>query len=347
MRSTLCLAVVLAAITPLVGACRRPDTGASYSPVEVPVVVVSIHSIPEIIITSGAIDAVNKADIAFLVAGRVASVEVEDGEQVAKGQLLASLDPSDYRQTLAIAEAKLGEVSSRYARLSRLHELGSLTDSDFDKANAALKEAESSAELARRQLDYTELRAPFDGIVVRHGIAAGVVAVPAVPVFTVLAPAPVWANVGIAEADARRVRPGQAAQVYLPAAGNWSLEGHVEAVLPQADPLSRSFTAKIRLENADGLLRPGNVIIAHIMTSASHSAITIPPGAVQKNPDGSLFVWIVDPVRHTAVRQIIEVGALRTTEVEISNGLRPGDQVVTVIPLTLFEGTPLRVIPAQ
>jgi RND family efflux transporter MFP subunit len=347
MRSTPCLAVILAAITPLVDACRRPDTDASYGPVEVPAVVVSIHAIPETIIASGAIDAVNKADIAFLVAGRVASVEVEDGAQVAKGQLLASLDPSDYGQTLAIAEAKLGEVSSRHARLTRLRELGSLTDADFDKANAALKEAESSAELARRQLGYTELRAPFDGIVVRHGVAAGVVVVPAVPVFTVLAPAPVWANVGIAEADARRVRPGQAAQVCLPAAGGWSHEGHVEAVLPQADPLSWSFTAKIRLENADGLLRPGNVIIAHIMTGASHGAMTIPPGAVQKNPDGSLFVWVVDPARHTAVRQIVEVGALRTTEVEIDSGLRPGDQVVTVIPLTLFEGTPLRVIPAQ
>lgn len=347
MRSAPRLAVVIAAVAPLVDACRRLDTDASYAPVDVPVVVVSIHSIPETIIASGAIDAVSKADIAFLVAGRVASVEVEDGAQVAKGQLLARLDPSDYRQTLAIAEAKLGEASSRHARLSRMHELGSLTDSDFDKANAALKEAESSAELARRQLDYTELRAPFDGVVVSHGVAAGVVAIPAAPVFTVLAPAPVWANVGIAEADARRVRPGQVAKVYLPAAGDGSREGHVDAVLPQADPLSRSFTAKIRLENADGLLRPGNVIIAHILTGSRRGAITVPPQAVQRNPDGSLFVWVVDPVRHAAVRQIVEAGALRTTEVEVAGGLKPGDKVVTVVPLTLFEGTPLRAIPAQ
>ena len=68
---------------------------------------------------------------------------------------------------------------------------------------------------------------------------------------------------------------------------------------------------------------------------------------VQKNPDGSLFVWLIDSTRHTAVRQLVEVAALRASEVEIASGLRDGDQVVLNVPHTLFEGEPLNIAGAQ
>jgi len=348
LASTAAFAAVVVTTTALLtmtGCHRTPDT-PSGSETAVSVINVTRHDITDEIIVAGAIEAVDKAEIGFLVAGRVVSVDVEDGDEVKKDQVLARLDPSDFQQTLAIAESRLAEIRARHERLSKLHDLGSLTATDFDKIESALHEAESTAELARRQLAYTELRAPFDGRAVRRGLAAGVIVVPAAPVFTVLAPAPVWANVGVAEADARRVQPGQNAQVFLPATGNQVNIGKVEAVLPQADPLSRSFTVKIRLENTNHVLHPGNVVTAHIATGSTHSAITLPPQAVQKHPDGSLYVWIVDPTRHTAMRQIVEAGPLQTSEVEISSGLNPGDQVVLNVPLTLFEGTQIKVTVA-
>jgi RND family efflux transporter MFP subunit len=342
----LALPVVFAAVTLSLIGCRRSPEALAGDEAAVQVISVSTKALPDEIIAAGAIDAVDKAEVGFLVAGRIVSVDVEDGAEVKKDQVLARIDPSDLQQTLAIAESRLAEVSARHERLTKLHELGSLTDTDFDKIESALHEAQSSAELARHQLAYTELRAPFDGIAVRRGLAAGVVAVPAAPVFTVLAPAPVWANVGVAEADARRVQHGQGAQVFLPASNDQSNIGKVEAVLPQADPLSRSFTVKIRLANDNHALHPGNVVTAHIATGTSHVAITLPPQAVQKHPDGSLYVWIVDPTRHTSARQIVETGPLQNTEIEISSGLKPGDLVVLNVPFTLFEGTPLKVTVA-
>jgi RND family efflux transporter MFP subunit len=322
--------------------CRRGPAGAEAAAVEVRAIRVSTRAIPDEITAAGAIEAVQKADVGFLVAGRVLEVSVEDGTDVIRGQLLARLDPADYQQRLAIAEASLAEVRARHERLTRMHDLGSLTASDFDRIESALKEAESGAELARRQLAYTELRAPFDGQAVRSGIAVGQAVVPAVPVFTVLAPAPVWANVGVAEGDAHRVRAGQSVRVVLPSAGDRLFAGTVETVLPQAEPLSRSFTVKILLDNADHLLHPGNVVTARIATGTIHHAVTLPPEAVQRYPDGALFAWTVDPQRHTAARQIIETGQLRGDVVEVTSGLKPGDVVVTSVPLTLFEGMALR-----
>ena len=327
--------------------CRRGDGSTAQAETAVQTVTAVNKTLQDEIIASGAIDAVDKADLGFLVAGRVLAVDVEDGAEVKKDQVLARLDPADYQQALAIAEARLTEVSARHERLSKLHELGSLTATDFDKIEAGLHEATSATELARRQLAYTELRAPFDGIVVKHGVAAGVVVGPGSPVFTVLAPAPVWANVGVAEATVRKVQVGQSAEVFLPASSNQTHTGKIEAILPQADPLSRSFTVKIKLENADRALRPGNVVISHLQTALTREAITIPPQAVQKHPDGALFVWVVDPVRHTAVRQLIEVGSLQTSEIEVIAGLKAGDQVILDVPHTLFEGTPLKVSTAK
>jgi cobalt-zinc-cadmium efflux system membrane fusion protein len=112
--------------------------------------------------------------------------------------------------------------------------------------------------------------------------------------------------------------------------------------LPQADPLSRSFTVKIRLDNADRSLHAGNVVTARIATGSVRHAVTLPPQAVQRYADGALYAWTIDPQRHTAVRQIVEAGQLQGAVVEITSGLKPGDVVVTSVPLTLFEGMPLQ-----
>ena len=340
--------VALAAAVALlaVAGCRRGEAGAAAPALVVPVVRVVAKELPEEVVAAGAIEAVDKVDVAFFVAGRVAELGFEDGADVQKDQVLARLDPGDFREALRAAEARCGEIRARHARLSRLHELGSLTASDFDKIDSALHEGEAGVELARRRLADTELRAPFAGRAVRRGLAPGLVVGPGVPVVTVLAPAPVWASVGVSETEARRVQPGQAAQVFLAANGDRGLAGSVEMVWPLADPLSRSFTVKIRLANTDLALRPGNVVTARIVTGAKRSAVLLPPAAVRRYPDGALYVWTVDPPRGVAVRRIVTVGRLQATEVEIVSGLRAGEQVVLSAAPTLYEGQPLQVTAA-
>lgn len=327
--------------------CKRRASAGEGEPLEATVTKAIEKELPAEVSAAGSIEAVDKAEVAFLVSGRIVSVDVEDGADVVEGQVLARLDDGDYRQMVAAAEAKLAEVRARHERLSKLRTLGSLTPSDFDKIESGLREAEASAELARRQLGYTTLKAPFAGRVVKRIVAAGQVAVPSVPVFTVLAPAPVWANVGVAEAEAQKVRVGQPALVSLPATGDKAQAGKVDAVLPQADPLSRSFTVKIGLKNEEGLLHPGNVVTARITVGASRRACLLQPKAVQRHPDGSLFVWLVEPKSGKAVRKIVETGSLNGSLVEISKGLAAGDAVILEVPLTLFEGMPVKAVFAK
>lgn len=334
--------IATALVTVLVASgCHHDGTDSAPEPTSIKAYAVHAHEVPVEVIASGAIEAIDKADIAFQIPGRVVSVDIEDGTLAQKGQLLARLDSADYQKNLAIAEAQFQEVKARHLRLTRMHEAGSLTDADLDKIDAALKQAESAAELARRQVGYTELRAPFDGWVVKQGVAAGVVAAPAIPVFTVYSQGAVWANLGVSEAEIGKVHIGQAVEISAPAVPSSLQRGTIEAILPNAAMLSRAFTVKARLENTQGSFRHGNVVVGHILTGETRRAVTVPPQVVQENPDGSLFVWLIDSARHTAVRQLVEIGALRASEIEISAGLNEGDQVVLNVPHTLFEGAHL------
>jgi RND family efflux transporter, MFP subunit len=330
-------AALVAGFSLLLGACRKPPPAPPAAP-SVTVVTVHPREFADELSASGTIEAVDQAQLGFMVAGRLLRLAVEDGASVSAGQLLAQLDDTDYRQEVAIAEARLAETRARAERLRQMHELGSLTATDFDKITAGLAEAESAAALARQRLAYTELRAPFAGRVTRHAVSAGTVVAPGTPVCSVLAPAPVWATLSIPEAVAAQLQPGQTTHVRLAAAEDVAATAPIETILPQADPITRSFRVKVRLANTDLAFRPGNVVVAAIELGSRRPILTVPPTAVQRFPDGALYVWVVEPQRSTVTRRIVTIGRPRDTDVEVTSGLHPGERVVTASATPLFDG---------
>ncbi len=331
------LGALLAGWAILLSGCGKAPPPRVEAP-SVTVLTLEARDVADEISAAGTIEAVERAQLGFMVAGRLLRFEVEDGASVSEGQVLARLDDTDYRQEVAIAEARLAETRARAERLRQMHELGSLTATDFDKITAGLTQAESAATLARQRLAYTELRAPFDGRVTRHGVSAGTVVAPGTPVCSVLAPAPVWATLSVPEATAAQLKPGQITRVRLAAAEHVEAVAPIETILPQADPITRSFQVKVRLANEDLAFRPGNIVVAAVELAARRSVVTLPPAAVQRFPDGALYVWILEPGRQTVTRRIVTIGRPRGVEVEVTSGLAPGEQIVTAFGTPLFDG---------
>lgn len=326
----------LAALTILCSGCNKEQAAQ-------PVPVIKTHLVEaretdEEISASGVIEAVDKVELGFMVAGRVSTVDVEDGDTVKPGQLLASLDDSDLRNEVAIADGRLAEVRDRHARLAQLNALGSLTQADFEKIKAALTESEAASALAHRRLSYAEIRAPFAGRIQRHGVARGTVVAPGIPVCTLVGTAPVWATLSVPEVDVSHIHPGELARVSLAAAESVVATAKVEAVLPQAEAITRSFEVMVRIPNLDGAFRPGNVVTASIATGVRRKTVTLPPQLVQRYPDGSLYVWLVDAAGRTVTRRIVDVGRMRGTEVEVVAGLHAGERVVLGGEAPLFDG---------
>ncbi len=335
----------------LAAGCRK--TAPEEALPTVSVLAVQSTSYADPVIAFGTIEPVQSVSLGFRVSGQIIAVDAADGEVVAEQSVLARLDPTEFEHAVTIAQARADELRSRHTRLETLYRAGSLTQTDFEKSRAALTEAEAALQLAVERLDYTTLTAPFAGKLIRRNIDVGAVVAPGTPVFTLMAEQPVWAEVRIAESDRPHLAEGQSATVAVPAleepnaaATSGLLPGSIESIGAVADPFSRTFLARIRLANTDGRLHLGNVVTAQIEAGREHEGILLPPAAVQREPDGSLYVWLLRMGDGSAqvLKRAVSAGGAQDSFVVIDQGLAAGDRVVTGSTTPLFDGRQVKVI---
>ena len=272
------------------------------------------------------------------MAGQVLEL-VDDGAVVTAGQVLATLDDTALRHELEIAQAKANEVAQRHARLQGLYEAGSLTLTNFEKSRTARDETAAALAMAQDRLDHTRLIAPFAGRVAHREVGSGAVVAPGAPVLQLFAPAPVWAVVHVPEARREHLAVGAMATVELLASQRTLPPAVVESLGAQVDRLARTVEVKIRLPNADGMLQPGAVVSATIQTDETRSGLWLPPEAVHREADGSLFVWLLPDDGDRVTKKRIAAGTVDSAQVEITTGLRAGDRIVLRSTAALFEAS--------
>ena len=194
------------------------------------------------------------SNVSFLVSGRVVSVGPREGDYVKKGQILASIDPTDYRLTLAAAKAQTDQARVGYKRaedehrrMKMLYDSKSLAPNDYQKFQAAYESAEqqyeqavASEKLSRKHLSDATLCAPVNGFISKRSVEPGQMASPGQSVFEIVQLDTVEVNVGVPETDIHLVRVGQKAAVTLPALPGESFEGSVR-VINAAGNIAMSF----------------------------------------------------------------------------------------------------------
>ena len=292
---------------------------------------------------SGALEAASTVHLAFQVGGQVAEVFVQEGQTVKKGQRIGRLDAVKLENSLIIAEAKLTEVSRKHERLAVLYKRGSLTLSDMDKVDAALAESLASANILRQRVGETLLVSPLDGVVAGKRMDPGTVVAPGQAVVDVVQIDQVVAALSIPEADAVHVRVGQKVVVRVPALQDKEFNGTLDELLPVADALTRSYTAKVYLKNDDGMLRPGSIALAAIELDEQQRILTIPGDAVLRTPEGSQYIYVLAEDHSSVRRKQITADGLYRDEVIVSYGLEKDDLVVTGGQNRLSDGTVIRI----
>jgi RND family efflux transporter MFP subunit len=349
---------------------------------------------PVTVAASGAVEANVTAQGAFQIAGRVARVLVDEGQPVAKGQVLAELDATDYRNGYDAAKGQADAaraVSSKaqqgpraqeleqaridyerwldeYTRMKYLYDHKSLAANDFKKIEAGYQAAEQRYDMAKqgtraqdkeaatgqfhaaaaqmreaqKHLADCQLRAPIAGFVgVRHLDVGNTVAA-GMPVIGVLDLNPVKVRVAIPESEIGKVQQGARATVTIPSLDGKQFEGKVEAVGVAADPASRTYTVKITVPNPQHVLRAGMVAEARIYGTGMVNALTLPGGAVVRDPRGVTNVYVYEPTRQRVYARRVEVGAPINNEIEIHSGLNGNEQVVVAGQQNVREGSPVR-----
>jgi RND family efflux transporter MFP subunit len=300
-----------------------------------------------------------ESELSFRVAGKLVSRRVDVGATVKQGDLLASLDILDYQNRLrsseadvASAQAALVEAQSTEARLGKLLKGGWTPQANYDTAlhnlqaaEAKLDAAKANLALTRDQLNYTELKADFDGVITAVGAEAGQVVGSGQMVVKLARLTDKDGVFNIAETALVDHRNEGAEVIVWPLSNPQStIEGVVREVSPVADATTRTYIVKVTLKNPPPSIRFGMSIGGRWKGSPA-LVVTLPPSAVfEKN--GSPAVWVFNQQSGSATLKPVTVARYEAETVIIASGIAKGDMVITAGINTLREGQKVRLADA-
>lgn len=330
------------------GGCRRDKTQAASFPAQTPVIVRPVNQISttEVVFVSGALEAEKTAPLSFLVAGRVDRVHIDEGDHVKCGQLLASVESDDFVSHLEIAQADLMRAQDAYDRYQPLFEEGALAEKNFIELKVTLAQAAAGRDIAAKKLKDTKLRTPIAGIVGAKFIEVGQMIGPQVQAFTIVKTDTIFARLSVPESEIGTIALGQRTEVTVPALGDSILEGKVTLIGAMADPQTRTFAVKIELANPDHILRTGMIVQANIITDQKIDILTVPGRAIVRDADNLTYIFTADTRGERALRRRITPGSIFRNEIEIKEGLAPGDVVVVGGQHKISDGAAISIVGA-
>lgn len=296
-------------------------------------------------------------DLGFRVLGRVVSRDVDVGQTVKAGQLLASLDPTTLTLAVRQLEAELAKAEAQlvYATATRDrkkvlvgHKVASQSDLDTAEealagADAAVTRGRAALDKAREQLSYTRLVSETDGIVTATNAEVGQTVNAGATVITVAQADIREAMVDVPDEMARAFKLGDLFTTSLQVEPSIHADGRVREIAPQADAATRTRRIRITLDAPPPTFRIGTTIIASPQ-QISRSGIELPRSALLKADDRT-FVWVVDEQAMTVARQPVEVADAAGETVRITRGVEAGTRVVTAGVNSLTEGQTIKIDP--
>jgi membrane fusion protein (multidrug efflux system) len=308
--------------------------------VPVEVAPVERRQISSYIETNGTLEAENEVDLVARVTAPIVDLKVEEGMQVDKGQILARLDDSELRARTEISRATLDEAEQVFGRAESLKDNQLISPEEYDQVVTRLETARAQAESDRIQLGYTEIRAPFAGLIVNRYIHYAEQVNTGMPLFRISDFNPLLCPIQIPERDLPKVQIGQ--QAYLTLEG-WPEERFPAKVLrvrPVVD--SATGTVRVTLEvETKGRLRPGMFARVFVQTETRADALVVPRKALSLESIGDT-VYVVES--DTASRRDVHLGFKEGDFVEVLSGISEGERVVVVGQDGLSDGTPIQVL---
>lgn len=279
------------------------------------------------------------------VSGRIVKLGFADGQRVKRGQLLVQLD-----DTLQQAQLKQSEAQASIARtnLQRSRELlaqGFVSQSAVDQNVAALEVADSQVALARAQLARLKVMAPFDGTAGIRVVDVGDYLKDGADIVNLEDLSSLKVQFALPERVVDRLRVGQAVEVAVDALPGRSFKGRVQAIDSQVDANGRALQVVAQVENSGALLKPGMFARPRVVFAVREGAVVVPEEALVPVGGKQLIFKVAEGAdgKKTAQRIDAKLGLRLPGRVEVLQGLKPGDTVVTAGHARLLRGNDVAV----
>ena len=317
--------IVTLSIT-IIGCNQKNEDVVTSTTQKVEITKITSNTTDEILTYSGTIEADNTVALAFMTAGRIATILVQEGQIVQKGQLLATIDAVSYKNAFDIANAGLELANDNYNRLEQLYQKGSLPERDFIAVKVALAQANANKNLAEKNLIDTKLYAPFSGMITGKHTDIGATVAPGVPAFTIMKTDKVYAQASISESDISKLTLHAEAEVEIPSMQK-TFKGLVTIINQSADLVTRTFIVKVQLNNSESNILPGMISTIKINTKQAQNIIAIPANTVIRDANNITYVYIISDKK--AVKKRVTITTFFDNNVIVTEGLKDGDLLIT------------------
>jgi RND family efflux transporter MFP subunit len=363
---------LVAAIAALQAGC---DKAAPETPI-VPVRTAEVKSIDTgtTNVYSANIQPYQQVDLSFQSNGYIVSIKqvrdadghirnVDQGDYIAQGTVLAVVQKEQYQQKLDQAKASLAKANAEHERaklsfdrVTILYKAGAATQPDYDDTRAQEQSTQAAVDNANAQiaeaqlaLSYCDLRAPFDSWVIKRNVDLGTLVGPATNGFSLADTHTVKAVFGVPDTAIGRIKLGSPQTVTTEALPN-PFNGHVTAISAAADPKSRVYSVEVRIDNPQNLLKAGMIASITIGTpSPAGGVMVVPISAVVRSPANlnGFAVFVTEgPGDMVKVNtQDITLGNTYGNMIAVESGLQMGQRVVTSGTNMIKSGDKVRIIP--
>jgi len=291
----------------------------------------------------GEVEAGDRSEQAFRVSGELVKLPAKAGMKVKKGLLLAQLDPSDFQLRVDEQQARFDLTQVQFERTDKLVKQQLIPKSDFDKAKSNLLAAKADLKLSKANLSYTELRAPFDGVISKLNVKNHENVRKNEVILVIQTTDNIDITFNLSENIISRLKKNSKnknkPRVVFDTVPDKFFETSVKEFDTEADPQTRSYKVKLTMPSPqDFIALPGMSVNVHLdfneVVNTDDSKLVVPVEAVFSPEDKELEnrvykVWKVNPDTMKTQGVLVTIGQINAQGIEVLSGLETGDKIIT------------------
>lgn len=279
----------------------------------------------------GTLRAVQSVDLTTEVAGTVRQILFDSGTEVAQGTPLVRLDITAEEARLKSLMAEVALARANYERDTKLINQGHVSQARLDATKSSLDSLLAQADEQKALIAKKVIAAPFPGRLGIRKVNLGQYVQAGTPMVDLQQLDPIYADFTLPERYLEALGPGQTVSFAVAAFPGRSFTGKVTAVSPHVDSATRSIALQATIDNGERTLRPGMFAQVTVGLPTERRVLTLPLSAVTYNPYGnSVFLVVSKNGERTAQATPVQTGETRAGMIELTGGLKQGDEVVSV-----------------
>uniref|UniRef100_UPI0032173E13 efflux RND transporter periplasmic adaptor subunit n=1 Tax=uncultured Draconibacterium sp. TaxID=1573823 RepID=UPI0032173E13 len=342
VRKTILL--LFAAVVTLTGCKTNGETPPAETIKYVKVHTINGGDTGEKMVLNGKVKEKSLTSLSFRVGGPLVQLNVEPGDYVHVGQVIAQIDKRDYELQLQTTKAQFEQLESEYKRYKQLVEQNKIPENTFEKVKSGYLMAKSSYENAQNQLRDTELRAPFTGYIHEKFTEAHQTVGPGSPVVSLIDISHLEAVVSVSESQLQKVRSDRESFLTVANANVSRLPVSLLSVGEKAmnDGL---YEVKFSFKNKEEYkIAPGMTTEVTLICDKPENSLTIPATAVFHEKTSN-FVWVFNTDTNKVEKREVKLGGLKSeAQIQVKSGLQYGEQIITAGVYYLMDGQKVKVI---